>query len=241
MDKIYSRRRFLIKPLFRNNKYPQAKKKKQKKKIIKIFIIFFVIMLIYKLILSYIEPIFASMCEEKAKAVATIISNEQSTIMMNKYQYEDLFTIEKDEKGNVVIIKSNVVPMNNLISDLTGNIQNEFDNVEKTKIKIPFGSLTGMYWLSGMGPDIPIQVRIIGNVETDVRSEFTHQGINQTLHRVYVNLVCRMNILTPVQNFEREIVNQVIIAEHVIIGNIPESYYNLEGMETGQDTLEVVN
>lgn len=237
MDKIYSRRRFLIKPLFRNNKYPQSKKKK----IIKIFIIFFVIILIYKLILSYIEPIFASMCEEKAKAIATIISNEQSTIMMNKYKYEDLFTIEKDEKGNVVIIKSNVVSMNNLISDLTGNIQNEFDNVEKTKIKIPFGSLTGMYWLSGMGPDIPIQVRIIGNVETDVRSEFTHQGINQTLHRVYLNLVCRMNILTPVQNFEREIVNQVIIAEHVIIGNIPESYYNLEGMETGQDSLEVVN
>lgn len=237
MDKIYSRRRFLIKPLFRNHKYPQSKKKK----IIKIFIIFFVIILIYKLILSYIEPIFASMCEEKAKAIATIISNEQSTIMMNKYKYEDLFTIEKDEKGNVVIIKSNVVSMNNLISDLTGNIQNEFDNVEKTKIKIPFGSLTGMYWLSGMGPDIPIQVRIIGNVETDVRSEFTHQGINQTLHRVYLNLVCRMNILTPVQNFEREIVNQVIIAEHVIIGNIPESYYNLEGMETGQDTLEVVN
>ena len=241
MDKIYSRKRFLIKPISGNNLPKLPQNKKQKRKIIKIMIIIVAVFLINRLMLRYIEPVFESMCADEAKAVATIISNEQSTIVMNKYQYEDLFTIEKDQNGNIVIIKSNVVPMNNMISDLTGNIQKEFDKTEKTEIKIPMGNLTGGYVFSGMGPDIPVQLAIIGVIETDVRSEFTHKGINQTLHRVYLNLICRMNILTPVKSFEREIINQVIIAEHVIIGNIPDSYYNLEGMESGKDTLEVVN
>ena len=50
-----------------------------------------------------------------------------------------------------------------------------------------------------------------------------------------------MKIITPLQNFERNIINQVIIAEHVIIGNIPDTYYELEGMETRLDAMEVIN
>lgn len=238
MDKIYSRRRFLIKPLFKKN---ISKARKQKKKLIKVIIIISVVLLLYNMIFRYIEPIFTSMSEEKTKALATIIVNEQSTIAMNKYQYDELFTIEKDENGEIVIIKSNVVPMNNMISDLTANIQYQFNDIEKTTIKIPLGSLTGRYLLSGLGPDIPIYTSILGNLDTEVKSEFIHKGINQTLHRVYLNLSCKMEIITPIKNFESVIANQVIIAEHVIIGNIPESYYNLEGMETGQDTLEVIN
>ena len=81
---------------------------------------------VYGMIISYIEPVFESLCEDKVKSIATIISNQESTIAMNKYQYEELYTIEKDDVGNVVIIKSNVVPINNMISDLTEAIQNRF-------------------------------------------------------------------------------------------------------------------
>ena len=47
-------------------------------------------------------------------------------------------------------------------------------------------------------------------------------------------------IITPIQNFEKKITNQVIIAEHVIVGNIPDSYYNLEGMSGVDDVLNVI-
>lgn len=215
--------------------------KERKRKILKVIITLIIIISVLKLILSYIEPVFETMCGERAKAIATIISNEQSTLIMNQYKYEELFTIEKDNDGNIVLIKSNIVPMNNMISDLTGNIQNEFNDLKKTKIEIPVGSLMGRYILSGTGPGIPIKIAIMGNVDTEVKSEFIAQGINQTLHKIYLSLDCKMKIITPLKNFEKEIVNQVIIAEHVIVGNIPETYYNLEGMETRLDALEVVN
>ena len=64
-------------------------------------------------------------------------------------------------------------------------------------------------------------------METDLKSEFTAQGINQTLHRVYLEVKCRVNILTPFQDIEKEITNQVLLVENVIVGRIPETYYNL--------------
>lgn len=80
----------------------------------------------------------------------------------------------------------------------------------------------------------------MGDVETDLRSEFTSQGINQTLHRVYLQVKCDVNILTPFDNISREITNQVLLMENVIVGNIPNTYYNLEGMNESSDALEVI-
>ena len=158
---------------------------------------------------------------------------------MNKYQYEELYTIEKDEVGDVTIIKSNVVPINNMISDLTEAIQNRFNEFENTEIKITLGNLLGGYYFSGIGPSIPIKVRSSGTIDTEIKSEFIAQGINQTLHRIYLNVTCKVVILTPFNSVEEEIKNQVLLAEAVIVGNIPNTYYNLEGLEK-KDTLEIV-
>ena len=253
IGKIYSRKRFIISRngnfgknySIKNKNRGQYKKYannglEKKKKIIKLIILITIIIVVSKMFLNYFEPIFQTLCEEKVKSLATIITNQQSTKIMNKYQYDDLYNIGKDENGNVVIIKSNVVPINNLISDLTENIQHEFENLQNIKIKLPVGSLTGIYFLSGFGPDIPINVSIAGTLDVNIKSEFIAQGINQTLHRVYVDFECEMKIVTPGKSFSQKVTNQVIIAEHIIIGNIPSSYYNLDGFESANDTMQII-
>ena len=102
-----------------------------------------------------------------------------------------------------------------------------------------FGSFTGLKILSGRGPGIKIRISSVGDVATDLRSEFVSQGINQTLHRVYLQVDTSVNILTPFDNIEKEISNQVLLMENVIIGEIPSTYYNLEGLNNG-DELEVI-
>lgn len=94
--------------------------------------------------------------------------------------------------------------------------------------------------MAGRGPGVKITISSIGDVETDLRSEFTVQGINQTLHRVYLQVKCNVNILTPFDNIEREITNQVLLVENVIVGNIPNSYYNLEGLDGNSDAMELI-
>ena len=98
-----------------------------------------------------------------------------------------------------------------------------------------FGSFTGFKLFSGEGPKIKIKISTIGDVETDLRSEFKSAGINQTIHRIYLQIDCEINILTPYNTISESISNQVLIAENIIVGKIPEAYYNLEGMS--QDNL----
>ena len=85
-----------------------------------------------------------------------------------------------------------------------------------------------------MGPDIKIKMMTDGTVETDLRTEFKEAGINQTLHRIYLEVKCNVNILTPYNTISETIINQVLLVEGVIIGNIPEAYYNLEGLNDDQ-------
>ena len=272
IGKIYSRKRFLLRPAVIINVKAKGKNgegatnnlqivdnsknvnnpkgvgnyngdrigRKKKRKIIKIVVMVALIIILFRFFCSYLEPIFQTLCEDKIKSLATIITNQQSTIIMNKYQYDQLYTIEKDENGDIIVVRANVVLINNLISDLTENIQREFDSLHNIKISLPLGSLTGIYFMSGFGPEISINVSVVGTVDTNIKSEFIAQGINQTLHRVYVNFDCEKKIVTPVNNFSQKVTNQVIIAEHVIVGNIPSSYYNLDGFENESDTMQII-
>ena len=94
--------------------------------------------------------------------------------------------------------------------------------------------------LSGRGPGVKIRISSIGNIETNLNSEFTSQGINQTLHRIYVDISCNVKVLTPFKDIERKITNKVLLAENVIVGNTPDIYYNLEGLNGTSDALEMV-
>lgn len=93
--------------------------------------------------------------------------------------------------------------------------------------------------LSGRGPNVPIKMSTIGNVETELVSQFSHAGINQTLHRIYLNVNCKVTILTPFDTIEENITNQVLIAEAVIVGEVPSNYYNLNGLKE-DDLVELV-
>lgn len=237
MSKIYSRPRIRIPKIFVSNIGDKNFKKKQK--ITKIFIIMVIAFSTVKVVLDAISPIFDTLCKDKAKSIATIVSNEQATVVMKEHEYDEFFTIEKDNDGNITMIKSNVGPINEVISDVALKIQNEINEKGRDNIEIALGSFTGFKLVSGKGPGVPIRISSIGNVETDLRSEFTSQGINQTLHRVYLQVECEVSVLTPYKDITEKITNQVLIAENVIVGKIPNTYYNLEGVSEG-DVMEVM-
>ena len=89
-----------------------------------------------KISLDAVLPIFESLCEDKAKSIATIVANEQATVVMKNYKYEDMFTIEKDNNGNITMVKSNINAINEIISDVAVKIQNEIDKLSEEIILI---------------------------------------------------------------------------------------------------------
>lgn len=237
MDSIYRRTQIrLPKVIFQ--KFGGMEPKKAKK-LSKFLIIVIVMIITFYGILNSVEPIVDALCKDKAKSVATIICNEESTKIITNYKYEDLITIHRDNNNNITMIQSNIIPINYIISDVGEKVQKRIDETNSDNIYVNLGGFTGSKLLSGLGPKIPIKLSLVGNIETDLRSEFSSQGINQTIHRIYLQIDCRISILTPYNIKEERISNQVLIAENVIVGKIPESYYNLEGLNS-DNAIDIV-
>lgn len=229
MDKIYSRRRLNFQKI-KNTSF-KNKDVKEYDKIFKITFVIIVAILTAGLVINSLNPIIDLQCKNIAKSIATKISNEQASIVMNKYKYDDLCTITKDSNGNITLISANVVTVNSIASDTAVKVQEELNNNDSSKFYIPLGSFTGSRILSGRGPKIEIKMSTVGNIDTQLKSEFISKGINQTLHKIYLQVTCNVIVLTPFNSIEEKIENQVLIAEAVIVGITPNTYYNLEGLD----------
>lgn len=134
MSNIYSRPRIRIPKIFVSK--VGEKNFKRKQKIVKIFIIIVIAFSTVKIVLDAVLPIYDTLCKDRAKAIATIISNEQATVVMREHVYDELFSLEKDNQGNIIMIKSNISAINEIISDVAVKIQNEIDKKGRDDIQI---------------------------------------------------------------------------------------------------------
>lgn len=232
MDIIYSRKRIKVPKI--NNR-----KKIVLKKVLKIAIIILIAIFTSTYTINSIQPIFDDICKSQAKAIATKVSNEEATEVMKNYKYEDIITITRNQNNNITGIEFNIITINEIISDVAIRTQEKLDDFESKDVAIALGTFTGSKILTGRGPKINYKIISIGDVETDYRSEFKQAGINQTLHKIYLQVSCQVSILTPFKTIEQQIQNQVILAENIIVGEIPQTYYNFNGLED-KDVLEII-
>lgn len=234
MDYIYSRKRIKFPKIVI---YKENKKKINKLNIILIF--FIILVIINLLVIKAISPVFNKLCEDKAKGVAVLICNTNTSECIKQYNYSDFIIIHMDDDKNIRMLEANMKNINLVISDITEKIQKEINNSQNEELYISSGSFTGVSLLSGRGPKIPIKISTIGNVNTQLKSEFFSKGVNQTIHRLYLKINCEISILTPFNTINEEINNQFIIAENIIVGNLPQTYYDLEGLSKN-DAMEVM-
>lgn len=229
MDKIYSRKRIKI--------FYSDKKTIKKKITFTLVIIIATVTIISSL--KSVDPIFEELCKEKAIQIATDILNTESTKIIKKYEYKDIVTITKGETNNTSILKTDVTVINDIASDIATEVNKKLVELEQEKIKIPAGAILGNKYIAGFGPNINISIIPVGTVTTDLKTEFKAQGINQTVYRIYLEVVCNVNIVTSYKTIDTEIINQVLLVETVIVGNVPETYYNVEGVSE-KTTLELI-
>lgn len=140
MNKIYSRPRLKIPKFVVHIK----KDKKKSRKRINIILVLFIAFATVKLVLDAVLPIFDELCKDEAIAIATLISNNKATEVMENHTYDELFSIEKDANGNITMVKSNVIPINEIISDVAVKIQEEINNKGRDDIEI---ALRKFYWI----------------------------------------------------------------------------------------------
>lgn len=97
MDKIYSRKRLNL-PRLNISIYNKNNNcnKNNTYKVLKILTIMFIAIITMNKMIEAITPIMNRQYRANAKMIATKISNEQATVVMSNYDYDDLCNIIKD-------------------------------------------------------------------------------------------------------------------------------------------------
>lgn len=136
MHKIYSRPRLKIPQFLCYKNMHKKRTTRRNKRRMNIILVILVAFATLKIILEAVTPIFDNLCENKAISLATVISNNVATEVMKNHTYNELYSVEKDEQGNIKMLNANVVPINQITSDIAVKIQNEINNQGRDDVEI---------------------------------------------------------------------------------------------------------
>ena len=163
------------------------------------------------------QSIFSLSTSAVSDAVYEVLSTENLT-------YDDLVTISYDSDGNVKLINLETIKMNLIARQFYKVAQVYLDEMGKNGVGISVGAFTGLPFLAGLGPKINIKLENIGAMTSTFESVFTSAGINQTNHAIYIRLYASVNLLLPAYRGAVDSVTEMLVAESVIVGKVPEVY-----------------
>lgn len=196
-----------------------------------LFLISVIAVAIFLLLRSKYRIIIQDLAETQVKnSTSDLINNAISQqIADGTIQYDRIVFFEKDLNGRITALKTNIGEINHLKTDVLKIINQDILSLDHADIGIPIGSLILPEFLSGKGPAIPVHILAIRNSDADFSSRFTQAGINQTLHQLIMAVNVDVAVLVLGQTNSFSITSEVVIAETVIVGDVPETFLQTGG------------
>lgn len=212
--------------------------KKRKRITIAIFSValFFVACILY--LRLTVAPVLKTVSEEQIRALAVTAVNEAvSEVLEQSPSYADMVVIGYDNENNINSIRINSSEVNSIVHKSTIESQERISELGTRGINVPVGSLSGIMFFSGKGPDLNLRVVPVGSVTAKLYSEFKEAGINQTNHRIYLKINAKISAILPGANNVINTETDVMILDSVIVGKIPDTY--LHSTST-QDMMDLI-
>ena len=142
--------------------------------------------------------------------------------------YSDLVTIQRDGSGAINALTADTIAMNRLRAELVGVVLETLDGVDVSQIRIPLGSLLDFDLIWGLGPSIKVHAMTVGTVDGEFVSAFSSAGVNQTLHKIDLELTIPLTLMLPGGAVETVCETSIPIAETVIVGQVPQMFLQTE-------------
>ena len=198
---------------------------------IRLLLLVFVVLVSLALLRSRIYPVLRSLAETQVKNTASDLINDAiaEQIAMGNIQYDRIVYFEKDLNGRITALKTNIGEINRLKTDVLNIINDEILSTDESSLGVALGSLFLPEFLSGKGPKLPVRILVIRNSEADFYSDFSEAGINQTLHKLNMEVFLDVTVLVLGATTDFTISSHMVVAETVIVGDVPETYLKTGG------------
>lgn len=202
-------------------------------KLTKLLIIVAVLAGIYLLVIqpmrSFLKEVAGNIAIKDASDIITAAINDAIAQKMGQglYDYDYFVALQKDSEGNVTAISANMSRINTLSSEILLDVV-EATNNGQFDLSIPLGNLLDSNLFLGRGPDIPVKIIMNSSSHADFHNELTSAGINQSKHQIILDVKVEIDVLMPWEVLSTEVNSEILIAETIIVGKVPETYFSLQ-------------
>lgn len=196
------------------------------------YISFIVLIIVIIVILNITVVFFDQRVMPSVTEIATIMAKSQTLDIINKksvdilskdFKYDEMVKIEKDNQGNIILIQADTGKLNYIAAELSTECNKELSDMKNTAIKVPLGWMSDKSAFYNVGPKISVEIEPIGNISTSYESKFESAGINQTRHKIYLNVTAKIRLRLPLRNQDAEVSTQVPVSDTIIVGKIPNT------------------
>lgn len=149
-------------------------------------------------------------------------------------RYQSFVSLQQNLNGETTALTTDTVLINRLQGELLEKILQTLQETRQITLQLPLGSLTGSQFLAGRGPLVTLRLRPVGIVKTKIINQFDEAGINQTRHRIQLQVTVDMLSLLPGYRISSQAQSNIILAETIIVGLVPDAYTEVYG---GTDDL----
>ena len=187
------------------------------------------ILLFFGILSSQLRPVIRTMAVSKATNLVSALSAAavDNSLAELQMEYSSFVTVEKAGDGSVTSLSGNVQACSRFRRQVVDRLINQLENIDPDELGIPLGTLTGRMLLSGLGPEIRVNLQTVGDVTAALESSFSEAGVNQTLHRITLELTVAIYLVIPGEIVPVTVRERVPVAETVIVGQVPDTYVQL--------------
>lgn len=192
---------------------------------------FLTVSLGFLMLRSRYRDVIRDLAETQVKNTTSDLTNDAIAKQIDEgiIQYDRIVYFEKDLDGRITALKTNMSEVNRLKTDILNLINDEILALDTSDIGIPLGSLFLPELFSGKGPSIPVRILSIRNSDASFASSFSQAGINQTLHQLTMIVSVDVAVLVLGQTSSFTVNSEVVVAETVIVGDVPSTFLQTGG------------
>ena len=210
----------------------------------KSFAFFLILLVIFSslttLYIKVIEPILIQFTQANAYSLAMKSTEQAIRSNLQNITYDSIISEVTDENGKIVALRTNTNELNRISNNLAIDIEENIARQNETSIKIPLGLFFNTGIFGGAGVRVKIKTVPLGDTKIECISQFDSVGINQTRHRIVLNIKTYFTIIAPVYLRNECYEKEIVLAETILNGDIPDTYYNLD-LQKEDELIDLTN
>ena len=151
--------------------------------------------------------------------ILTIKENASQEITSMNY---DMNKVYKIAENLTIYLEENISSQAKLNEYLQTN--NSVASSKGLVLTFPLGQISESIYLSNLGPKIPVLVRFIDSVRTNVKTTVTDYGINNALLNISLEVKLSYEMITPITEQNQTLEYSILLDSQVIQGAVPNIY-----------------